>query len=84
MQYWINNNGVQAGPVTLEELKNMHISPDTYVWHSGMDDWEKIGDLPELRGLLSGEIQEIPPEPTITRQVFRPSSGRIMSLRKQQ
>lgn len=66
MQYWINNNGVQAGPVTLEELKNMHISPDTYVWHSGMDDWEKIGDLPELRGLLSGEIQEISPEPTIT------------------
>ncbi len=66
MQYWINNNGVQAGPVSLDELKNMQITPDTYVWRSGMDDWEKIGDVPELRDMLAGKAPLIEPVPEIT------------------
>ena len=48
MQYWINQEGVQAGPVTREELEKMNITPNTYVWRSGLADWKKIGDVPEL------------------------------------
>lgn len=52
MQYWINQNGVQSGPVTREELEKMDVSADAYVWRSGLDDWVKISTLPELEGVI--------------------------------
>ena len=52
MQYWINQNGVQSGPVTREELEKMDVSADAYVWRSGLDDWVKITTLPELEGVI--------------------------------
>ncbi len=51
MQYWINHNGVQSGPVDLEGLKEMGLTSAAYVWHEGMPDWVKITQLPELQGL---------------------------------
>lgn len=51
MQYWINHNGVQSGPVDLDALKQMGLTSDAYVWHEGLSDWVKITQLPELQGL---------------------------------
>lgn len=51
MQYWINHNGVQSGPVDLDALKEMGLTSAAYVWHEGLDDWKKITQLPELQGL---------------------------------
>ncbi|MBR5169500.1 MAG: CD225/dispanin family protein [Muribaculaceae bacterium] len=51
MQYWINHNGVQMGPVDLEALKDMGLTSSAYVWHEGLTDWVKITQLPELQGL---------------------------------
>lgn len=51
MQYWINHNGVQSGPVDLEGLKEMGLTSAAYVWHEGLTDWVKITQLPELQGL---------------------------------
>ena len=63
MQYWINQEGVQAGPVTREELEKMNITPNTYVWRSGLADWKKIGDLPELADLFTANASHaVPPE----------------------
>ena len=64
MQYWINQEGVQAGPVTREELEKMNITPNTYVWRSGLADWKKIGDVPELADLLTANASHaaVPPE----------------------
>ena len=50
MQYWINHNGVQFGPVELEGLKDMALTSEAYVWHEGLTDWKKITQLPELQG----------------------------------
>lgn len=63
MQYWINQNGVQAGPVTREELEKMAVSADAYVWRSGLDDWVKITSLPELAGIVSAQSEPVQ-EPT--------------------
>lgn len=71
MQYWINQNGVQAGPVSLEELKTMHITEEAYVWRSGMSDWQRITTVDELRDLfneryappVSDEAEDFVPEP---------------------
>lgn len=50
MQYWINHNGVQFGPVEFEALKDMALTSQAYVWHEGLADWKKITQLPELQG----------------------------------
>ncbi len=69
MQYWINQNGVQAGPVTREQLEKMNVSADAYVWRSGLDDWVKITSLPELADVIgAAEVPAIPvqePEPVV-------------------
>ena len=51
MQYWINHNGVQTGPVDLEGLKQMGLTSAAYVWHEGLSDWVKITQVPELQGM---------------------------------
>lgn len=56
MQYWINQNGVQSGPHTREDLEKMFVSADAYVWRSGLDDWVKVSSLAELDGVIGGEV----------------------------
>lgn len=51
MQYWINHNGVQSGPVDASDLKDLALTSRAYVWHEGMTDWVKITEVPELQGL---------------------------------
>jgi len=51
MQYWINHNGVQSGPVELEALKEMGLTSRAYVWREGMADWVPITQMPELQGM---------------------------------
>lgn len=55
MQYWINHNGVQSGPVDLDTMKGMGLTPSAYVWHEGLADWVKITQLPELQGVYAIE-----------------------------
>lgn len=51
MQYWINHNGVQTGPVDLDGIKELGLTSRAYVWHEGLTDWVKITQLPDLQGL---------------------------------
>ena len=69
MQYWINFKGVQSGPVELEVLKKMSLTPDAYVWREGMVDWMKITQLPELQGYYQTEV-----EPVVTGQPLEPQA----------
>lgn len=77
MQYWINHNGVQAGPVDLEGLKEMSLTSAAYVWHEGLPDWVKITQLPELQGCydMVGEPVEPradeAPEPAVMGEPYR-------------
>ena len=61
MQYWINHNGVQSGPVDLEGLKELGLTSAAYVWHEGLSDWVKITQLPELQGMYEMLAQEAEP-----------------------
>ena len=76
MQYWINHNGVQFGPVEFEALKDMALTSQAYVWHEGLADWKKITQLPELQGCyvmagapaagpVADDIPPIPQEETV-------------------
>lgn len=40
-QYFARIDGEQRGPFTLDQLAEACVTPDTYVWCKGMDDWTK-------------------------------------------
>jgi hypothetical protein len=52
-KYFINDGTQQQGPFSLEELIAMKITPNTPVWHEGMDQWKTAGQLEELNVLFS-------------------------------
>ena len=71
LQYWINQNGAQSGPHTIEQLESMAFDKaHTYVWHKGMDGWKRIDKIPELAHLTAVpepvEPQESPAGPLET------------------
>lgn len=66
MQYWINHNGVQHGPVDIDGMKELGLTSAAYVWHEGLADWVKITQLPELQGMY--EMVEQAAEPVVAGQ----------------
>ena len=66
MQYWINHNGVQSGPVDLDALKEMGLTSAAYVWHEGLSDWVKIARLPELQSLYEMVGEPVPEPQAVT------------------
>lgn len=55
--YYIAINKHSEGPYTLEELRTKNLTTDTLVWKTGLPEWVKAKDLPELSDLnLSIEI----------------------------
>ena len=50
MQYFIIENGAQAGPFSPEELVNTkNISAETLVWTEGLKDWTPAWQIEEIR-----------------------------------
>lgn len=46
--YYIIKDGAQQGPFGVEQLKQLALTRETFVWAPGMQDWQKAGDVPEL------------------------------------
>lgn len=63
-QYMIANNGNQLGPYTIPQMEQMvqngSLTKDTYVWKSGMNQWELAGNVSELVSIFT---QTPPPPP---------------------
>ncbi len=63
-QYMISNNGNQLGPYTIPQMEQMvqngSLTKDTYVWKSGMNQWELAGNVIELASIFT---QTPPPPP---------------------
>lgn len=53
MKYWIIIDEKPHGPYELDELGGMGLTPETPVWHSGMDDWQPASEIPSLAGCLA-------------------------------
>ncbi len=67
VQYFYAANGLQAGPVTIEQLKalfaNRTVNKDTLVWKQGMVNWASLKDVEELKAFLGGNTP--PPLPGV-------------------
>ena len=61
MKYHYVENKVAKGPVSIEELAEIGIKPDTLVWCKGMAKWAKASEVEALAGILAGKVA--PPEP---------------------
>lgn len=47
--YYIIQNDIQKGPFSLEQLKELNLSPSIPVWHDKLDEWITINELQELK-----------------------------------
>jgi len=66
-------NGTTQGPVSEEALRGYlasgKLGPEDLVWHQGMADWTKAGQLPELR---------LAPPPMSERNHFEPPRSAML------
>ena len=65
MHYWININGKQSGPILPQEIANLDFDPQTtYVWTTGMPNWQPIANVPELENIVRQKaLQPKPVQP---------------------
>lgn len=65
MKFWIRINGLQEGPMEVEQMKEYNITPTTYVWCAGMKDWAYARDVEDLREVIkhAEEATEAEPAP---------------------
>ncbi len=54
MEYFIIENGQQAGPFTLDLLNEKKITSETLVWNQSLTDWTPAWKIEELRPILDG------------------------------
>lgn len=52
MLFFIANDNRQVGPLNVSELADYGLTPDTKVWHEGMDEWLPASQVPELAAVL--------------------------------
>lgn len=65
MNYFIVDNGQQAGPYTIDELVKRGLNSDTLVWAEGMTDWTPAWQVEELKNYLYAQ-QQAPTPPPVT------------------
>lgn len=49
VDYYYADGTTPVGPISLTDLKKTPITPETKVWKTGLPDWIKANDLPELQ-----------------------------------
>ena len=75
-RFYIVAGTERRGPFSLAQMANEAISVETMVWKSGMPDWAKVGQVPELQELLRRLSASPPPLPdAIPVLQVAPSSG---------
>lgn len=62
----------QNGPFTVEQLANKGLTTETLVWTEGMENWQKLKDIPELVQAL--KPKSVPPPPPIDNEVNIPKT----------
>ncbi len=65
--FMVSHDGKQAGPYSVEQLKQFVASGEftkqTYVWKQGMDNWLRAGEIQELTKLFEVNANTPPPPP---------------------
>ena len=72
MQYYVNVNGQNIGPCSMQQLQQMvqsgQLTQQTYVWKQGMANWDFARNIQELSMLFGAVPPPMPPTPPVTPQ----------------
>ncbi|NET02633.1 MAG: SPFH domain-containing protein [Sphaerospermopsis sp. SIO1G1] len=60
-QWYVFSNGQRLGPFTSEQLLGQGLTAQTYVWCTGMQDWQQANQVSELETLLTSFPPPAPP-----------------------
>lgn len=66
MQYWAHINGTQYGPVEKEQLIGLGLTPESYVWYNGLEDWTQAKDVADLADLFPAKAETVAETTTAT------------------
>lgn len=58
-KYYAMIDGEQKGPFTLEELKGAGVRPSTYIWHKGMDNWQRADEDADVCRLFRNHLYDL-------------------------
>lgn len=65
IQYYVNINGQNIGPLGTQQLQQMvqngQLTRNSYVWKNGMPNWELAGNVAELSNIFSVVPPPMPP-----------------------
>jgi hypothetical protein len=70
-QIWFyRKNDQQIGPVSRDEIIRLlmlrELSADSYVWTEGIENWQPIGQIPDLAGFIpAGQVRQRPQSVTV-------------------
>lgn len=60
--YYLDADMRQVGPVSLDDLVASGVTGDTMVWHEGLEEWAKAGNLPEVVKAMERKAWPATPE----------------------
>lgn len=64
MKIWVHLNGVQQGPYTFDQLRQLPVDAETPVWYDGLPQWMPAGQAPATAPLFAEaagpEMQQAP------------------------
>jgi hypothetical protein len=60
-EYFFLEGKDQNGPFTIEQLSDKSLTNETMIWTEGMENWQKLKDIPELVQAL--KPKSVPPPP---------------------
>ena len=72
MQIFLNLNGKQEGPYTLEQLQawvqSGQLAPETLAWHDGLPNWMPVNEL--VVSVSSAPVVEMAEDANVAGEVF--------------
>lgn len=62
--YYVDSQGNQCGPFEKEFLKNIGITPTTFVYTQGLSEWTPASQVPSLSDILAQKSRSKPVPPS--------------------
>jgi hypothetical protein len=79
MQIFIQQNGQQAGPFSVEEIRGMlaarSVAPTGLGWHDGLTDWQPLNTLLPIPAQTPAPV----PPPILSPVAANPASSRVVT-----
>lgn len=54
-QYYYQKNGKSYGPLSVDDIKTLGLSDETYIWYDGLDAWIPISESPDFKRCYTKE-----------------------------